>query len=145
MKNTIFAIAASVFMLATLVSCEEDTLLTEKETPQEIQTYVSTHFPENAIIETVKEEEHGTTTYDVLLEGNISLDFSEAYEVTDIDGVSKLPDSVIPEKLLAYVAANYPDNFITDWELDGKNQQIELNNNLELLFNMAGELLRIDK
>ncbi|NLW30122.1 MAG: hypothetical protein GXY77_01545 [Fibrobacter sp.] len=74
----------------------------------------------------------------------MSLEFNRKNEIIDIDGVSQLPNSVIPEKILQYVTTNYPTNFITDWELDGKNQQIELDNGLDLEFNMNGDFLRID-
>ena len=55
-----------------------------------------------------------------------------------------MPNSVIPEKILQYVTTNYPTNFITDWELDDKNQQVQLDNGLDLEFKMNGDFLRID-
>jgi len=55
-----------------------------------------------------------------------------------------LPNSVIPEKILQYVTVNYPTNFITDWKLDGKNQEVQLDNGLNLEFNIKGDFLRID-
>ena len=40
--------------------------------------------------------------------------------------------------------ANYPDNFITDWELDDKKQKVKLDNGLELEFNKEGNFLKLD-
>ncbi len=54
----------------------------------------------------------------------------EKKEVIDIEGLTKLPDSVIPAKLLEYATTNYPDNYIIGWELDDRNQQIKLENGL---------------
>ena len=75
---------------------------------------------------------------------SISLEFNRKKEIIDIDGVAQLPNSVIPEKILQYVTTNYPTNFITDWELDDKNQQVQLDNGLDLEFKMNGDFLRID-
>ena len=65
-------------------------------------------------------------------------------DIIEIDGSSRLPESVIPVKILDYVNQNYSGNYITDWEIDGKNQQVGLENDLDLEFNMSGEFLRID-
>ena len=62
----------------------------------------------------------------------------------DIEGISKLPDSVIPSKIREYVVANYPQNHIIGWEIDGRNQQVELDNDLDLEFTMNGDFIRID-
>lgn len=83
-------------------------------------------------------------TYDILLDGNIKLEFNKKNQIIDIESREKLPDSVIPAKILDYVSANYSGNFITGWEIDGRNQQVKLNNGLELEFNMDGDFLRID-
>lgn len=80
----------------------------------------------------------------MILEGSISLEFNRKNEIVEINSISKLPDSVVPEKIRQYVSANYPDNIIIGWERDDRNQQVELNNRLELEFNMSGDFLRID-
>jgi hypothetical protein len=77
--------------------------------------------------------------------GAVVLGFNSSYEITDIDGTTQLPDSVIPQAILDYVAQSYPANFITDWELERNHQQIELNNGLELEFELNGAFIRIDR
>lgn len=138
------AVAAVVILSLVLVSCDKEKIISSSELPHEISTYISTHFPGNDILQVIKDREGLTKTYDVILSGNISLEFNRKNKIADIDGISKLPDSVIPEKIGQYVVANYPDNVITGWELDDKTQQIQLDNGLDLEFNMQGDFLRID-
>lgn len=137
-----------LFLLAVLplllISCEKEKILPLTEVPSEISNYISTHFPDNPIIQSIKETDGLELTYDITLEGGFFLEFNRKKEVIDIEGLSKLPDSVIPAKLLEYMPSNYPDNFIIGWELDDRNQQIKLENRLELEFNMNGIFLRID-
>lgn len=80
----------------------------------------------------------------MIIEGNFKLEFNKKKEIESIDGVTQLPDSVIPAKILNYVQTNYASNFITDWDLDRNDQQVELDNGLELKFNKSGDFLRID-
>lgn len=144
MKKINFAIIAIIMAAFTFVSCEKETLIQENDLPDEIRTFITTHFPANKIIQSVKDRDGLEVTYDVILDGNISLEFNSKKQITDIDGTTRLPDSVIPSKILDYVSANYPDNFIIGWELDSRNQQVKLDNRLELEFNIAGDFLRID-
>lgn len=135
-------LAASIFIGAT--SCEKDKLMTPNDLPNEIKNYINSHFPNNAILQVIKEKDGISKNYDIILANNINLEFNGKKEITDIDGSEKLPNSVIPTKILDYVTTNYPDDIITDWSLDDKNQSIKLNNRLELEFNKKGDFLRID-
>lgn len=144
MKNLVPALMFG-FALIFFISCNKDKVLLTSEIPEEIRNYISTHFPDNSIQHVTKEKDDFTVTYDVLLDGNTSLEFNRKKEIIDIDGTTKLPDSVIPEKILQYVATDYPDNFITDWELEDKHQQVGLDNDLDLEFSMEGEFIRFDE
>ncbi len=137
------------FLLAIVpilfVSCEKETILPDHDIPAKISAFISTHFPENTVIQAIKDKDGQELTFDIMLENGFFLEFNRKEVVIDIEGSSKLPDSVIPGKLLEYATTNFAGNYIVGWELDDRNQQIELNNNLKLEFNMNGEFLRIDK
>lgn len=135
---------ALLLAVFTLASCDKETLVQDNDLSKEIRTFISTHFPSNRIIQSVKDRDGLELTYDILLDGNIKLEFNKKNQIIDIESREKLPDSVIPAKILDYVSANYSGNFITGWEIDGRNQQVKLNNGLELEFNMDGDFLRID-
>lgn len=136
-----FILALLPFFLA---SCDKEEILPISDIPSEITAYIETHFPANPVIQAIEDKDGFELTFDITLEGGFFLEFNRKKEVIDIEGTTKLPDSVIPTKLLDYVAANYADNFIVGWELDDKNQQIELDYGLDLEFNMNGDFLRID-
>ena len=142
MKKLLFL----VFMMTTIIltGCDKETILNENDIPAEIKTYVETHFPGAKILQCVKDKDGLELNYDVIIDGNFQLEFNKKKVIESIDGVSKLPDSVIPAKILTYVQTNYVSNFITDWELDRNNQQVELDNGIELKFNKNGDFLRID-
>ena len=144
LKSTLVKATLLLTIMIALISCDQEKVMQASEYPSEITSYVSTHFPNNSILQIVKDSEGMTKKYEVLLSENIRLEFDNKKEITDIDGNKQLPNSVIPEKILQYVMANYPNNVITDWELENKRQQIGLDNGLDLEFNLEGDFLRLD-
>lgn len=145
MKNYMkFLVFTLTMFSVSLTSFAQDKIIPASELPNEIKSYLSKHFPNNSILQAQVDKELFSTSYEVILQDNFSLEFDSKNRVTDISGKSQLPNSVIPKSILEYVKSNYPNNIILDWELDDKNQQIELDNGLDLEFNMQGAFLRID-
>lgn len=138
-KLLLIAIVPFVFM-----ACEKVSVLPMADVPEEITNYVNTHFPNNPIIQVIKDVDGVELTYDVTLEGSFFLEFNRRKEVIEIKGLTELPNSVIPDKILEFVQTQYPENYILKWDLDDKSQEVTLDNELELVFNLKGEFLRID-
>ena len=133
---TILALFAIIF-----TSCSNDDdnnsndseiVLTEAQIPNEVTAYIAQHFPSNTTNTVIEDTDDNVITYDVYLSESIELEFNSNFEIIEIDSFNQLPDSVIPQAILDYVALNYPTNFITGWELEYNHQQVDLNNNIEL-------------
>ncbi len=145
MKTKLVVLA--IFSAFMLTSCEkEDEFLIDiSQVPSEIQTFVSNHFPAQTITRVIKETEGSAQTHDLYLDNLTKLEFNGTNNVVDTEGPSKLPDSLLSENILIFVGLTYPTNYITGWELDNSNQQIQLNNGIEIEFNKNGNFLRIDE
>lgn len=146
MKNLkkLSALCMAALFTFSLSSCAQDFIIPQEELPAEISNYLKAHFPGITVLQVTVDRDALSKEYDVILESGINLDFNDKYQVTDIDANDELPDSVIPAKILSYVSTNFAEQVITDWELDGKNQQVGLNNGLDLEFTMQGDFIRID-
>lgn len=133
-------------MATTLISAQ-DKVVPYSQIPSKIKNYVTTHFPKHSVIQSeIDKEGLGfSKQYEIDLSDGTELKFNNKNQIIAIEGKSKLPDSVIPKKIGHYIATNYPNNAITDWEIDGKHQQISLDNDLELEFKMNGDFVKIDK
>lgn len=140
MKKLLIICSLSIF---ALLSCEKESVISETDLSAEIKSYINTHFLSCNIVKVVKDKENSELSFDIDLDCGVNLEFNGDNKVIDIDGISKLPDSVIPVDILSYVSANYPNNTILGWEIEGQNQHIDLNNSLVLEFNMTGDFLRI--
>lgn len=148
MKKYLLALAA---LSLSFVACSDDnsttdtTLINEADLPSEIRAYVSTYFADRSFDRAEKQTQNNQTTYQVFMSENLRLEFNGSYEIVDIDDDSELPDDVIPQPILDYVAQNYPNNFITDWEVEDGYQEVELDNGLELEFTLDGTFIRVDE
>ena len=140
MKNLVIIALLSVLFTA----CESNKVLAENEIPSAITNYLQTHFPNHKVLQVEKEREGLSKSYDVILEGNIVLEFNKKHNNKSIEAKSALPQSVIPAIIWDYVQREYPGVGILEYELDDNRQKVELDNRLELEFNKAGDFLRLD-
>lgn len=131
-------------LILFFTACDKERVIAEDGLPKDVSTYVQTHFPEHEIIQIVKDRDGLSVSYDVILRGGYKLEFDRKGRIKGVEGTAKLPDSVIPEPIVAYVTANYPEHYIIDWELDDKGQEVKLVNGLELKFDKNGNFLKLD-
>ena len=76
-----------------------------------------------------------------------------SYEVKLADGTKTdverpngvVPDGLVPQPILKFVAANYPGRHVRGVERDGRNHEITLDNGLELKFNRKFRLVETDR
>lgn len=129
-----------------LTACEKESVIPETELPKSAQTYLSTHFDGLNVIQVIKDREGLRKSYDVYLAEGFELEFKKSGDVVSIKNNrnQSLPDSVLPEKLKAYVLENFASDYIVSWELDDNFQEIELNTGMELKFSKSGDFIRID-
>lgn len=117
---------------------------TSTNIPASISEYVAVNFPGSEIRYVVKDVDDFETNYEVFLSTNFELEFNSTFNITEIKGFTKLPDSVIPAGILTYVNQHYSNSYIVQWELDNWHQQVELNNDLDLEFSLDGTFIGID-
>ncbi len=138
----LMSILSIALMLFT--ACDKERVISVDSLPVAANTYIAQHFPDHEILQVVKERDDLKTTYEVYLREGYKLEFNRKGDILGVEGNNRLPDSVIPEKILVYVNTNYSDHFILDWELDDRGQEVKLSNRLELKFDKNGNFLRID-
>ena len=140
--NYLMVLLSTVWVLTA--ACDKEKVISADGLPTKAQTYITQHFPDYEILQVVKERDDLKTSYDVYLSEGYNLDFDKNGKILGVEGANRLPDSVVPASLLAYVDTHYPDLFIRDWELDDRGQEIKLSNEMELQFDKDGNFLRID-
>ena len=134
----------TVIVAITFTNCSKEEMNPGENLPNEVKSYIITHFHDQLITEAKKNENDSINTYEIRLDNLTDLEFNYKFEIMDIDGKTKIPNSVISEKISNYVILNYPDNFITGWEMDEGKQEVELDNAMDLEFDMNNNFMQID-
>lgn len=132
MKKILFSLVAVSFLLA-------DEVIDISQTPKEILSFVKEHYPSLKITQVQKD----TDEYEILTNDNTKLEFNANSSLKSISSTKQIPDNILPKNILDYIKKNYPNNFIIEYEKDDEIE-IELNNKINLEFDLNGNFLRID-
>lgn len=153
MKKTFLTSLMALSILLSTVSCDSNDDATADKTviepttlPTTAKTFTETYFP-NAVYKAIKLNipSYNGTVYDVSLANGFEIDFDANGNWTEIDGGNNpIPTALIPEKINAYIAANYPGLFVVQIENEKTKYDVELSNDLDLVFTMQGDFVRID-
>lgn len=141
MKRALLLLALPVCLF---VSCVKEQVVNAGDIPAASANYITTHFPEQAIVHAVKAFDDLRITYTVYLKNGVKIEFDQNGEVKEIEAKDALPDSVIPAAILDHVKNNYPSAFIKKWEMESTKQEVALSNGITLEFDKNGNFLRGD-
>lgn len=145
MKKMIMMMALAIATALAMQSCEKkDVAIDSTRLPEAAQSFVVTYFPQATIQRVVKDYDDGTHTYKVILSDGTFIEFNSGGEWRDIENsVTGVPEAIIPDSILDYIATNYTNSFVVGIEFR-KLYVVELNSDLELIFSKNGEFMRVD-
>lgn len=135
---------AVLFSLVSINTMARDRVVQFSQLPQEAKTFISTHFagvqPSYAKLDDGK--------YEVRLADGTEVEFSRDGQWDNVDCKYRaVPGTVlalIPAEINNYVAANFPGASIVKIDKEVFGIEIELDNDLDLVFGKKGNFLRID-
>lgn len=118
--------------------------------PQNAKNYIKKHFKDFTINHYEKDQDLLDVEHKVYI-GNINssykLEFDKKGNIKKIessDDKSALPNSVISVKMSQHVTGKFPNAKVMEWKKKKSTQVLELDNDIELIFNLNGDFLRID-
>lgn len=135
-----------LFLLAFLAAALSNARAFDKytidrdELPQPAQEFLNEYFPK-AKVSMIKVDKHllKKTDYDVKLTNGTKIEFNNSGKWTSVDCKTKeVPQKLILKAIRNYVSKNFPQTFITSIEKKTSGYEIELNDGVELKFNLLG-------
>jgi hypothetical protein len=143
MKKILFVLIC-LLIAPVFTACDEEKIVSESQLPQKSRDFLNIHFPGIAIDYVTKEWHE----YDVYLTNNFQVGFGRKGEWDDVDGINQaIPQSVvdlIPAAIPEYVSTHYPNALIVEINKETFGYEIELSNDLDLEFNLKGNIRKID-
>ena len=145
MKKIFSILALAIATLVGLQSCEkEDVMIPAAELPSEVISFLDTHFNGIEVRSVIKDYDNSTYEFEVYLSNGTRIELSRRGEWRNVENLlAGVPHSVIPNKILTYVAENYPDQMIIGIERD-RQIDVELKGGVELVFSLNEDFVKFD-
>ena len=145
MKKIFSILALAIATLVGLQSCEkEDVMIPATELPSEVISFLDTHFSGIEVRSVIKDYDNSTYEFEVYLSNGTRIELSRRGEWRNVENhLAGVPHSVIPNKILTYVAENYPDQMIIGIERD-RQIDVELKGGVELVFSLNEDFVKFD-
>ena len=144
MKNFLKIVFAVAVVLIAVNAPARDRIITYDQIPQAAKTFVTTHFADKQV--SYAKIDDGK--YEVKLADGSELEFTKAGEWIKVDcKYSAMPASVValvPAGIPLSVEERFPGAVIVKIDKGWRNIEVELDNDLDLVFNKKGDLVRID-
>ena len=145
MKKIFSILALAIATLVGLQSCEkEDVMIPAAELPSEVISFLDTHFSGIEVRSVIKDYDNSTYEFEVYLSNGTRIELSRRGEWRNVENhLAGVPNSVIPNKILTYIAENYPDQMIIGIERD-RQIDVELKGGVELVFSLSEDFVKFD-
>ena len=140
----------SLIILATLAlsltACaDQQQLINQSDLPAQAQAFLQKYF-NLADVSYIERERDGVHhEYNVYLKDATKIEFDYQGNLQSVDcKQSSVPEGIVPELITSYVSLHHPDNFIVEYAIEYRYLKVELNNELELVFDLEGHFIRVD-
>ena len=134
MKKIVF-LAGALFTLSGVAAQEQKATL--NDLPADAINFVRQHFLVANITSVWKDIDYNDEDYSVIFKDGVEVEFNGEGDWKELKArYGKLPDQVIPAKILAHVQTTYPSKNIKELSrsLSKKKYEVELNDELEIKF-----------
>lgn len=121
---------------------EEPTVVTSL--PQPAQDFLKTYFTDYEIVRVTRNNDT-PLWYEVQFRGGgeVKFDASGLWYEVEGDRGQAVPQGFYPAAIDTYVAANYPGRYIAEIQRDARGYEVDLDNDVDLLFNPEGAFLQV--
>ena len=141
MKRFILSVLVALFAVAAMA---HDKMIPYVELPQKARTFIESNFDRNKVV-AITEECDRRTEYEVRMSDGTKVEFDGNGEWTKVSvRQGTVPVALVPEAIAKQVATSYPNATIVQIEKRGTGYEIELSDDREMLFDAAGNVVKID-
>lgn len=151
MKRMFILFAVISFVFLTTIACDDDknvTTIELGELPASAREFVSANFS-GAEISTI--EKFGTTqdngvAYEVNFKNGAEIEFDQSGEWLSVEASNSnaLPTNFISSNLVNYVTDHYADQGVNHIEKTREGFEVELTNDVDLVFSSDGNFIRVN-
>jgi hypothetical protein len=130
--------------LMCLTACAREEPIALANLPNQAQSLINTYFADLPVALTKVDHDGLQKTYEVIFTTGGSIEFNHNGEWKNIEISTGVPMELIPEAIVDYLKANYPNQIVIQIDRDIYDYELQLDNGVELKFNKKYQLIDID-
>ena len=146
--NTLKTLSTIAFSLLVfgIATAQDEGLVPASALPANAQTFVNQYFSANDIVSVWQDTEKGKVEeYTVLFADGTEVEFHADGNWKEVKARNgQVSPKIVPAKIAKYVQKKFPKAMIKEIKKGRTKYEIDLTNNVELLFNLNGNFLKID-
>ena len=112
--------------------------------PNGVQQEVLKCYTKDQIQFITVEKELLSTEYEFVLANGVQLEYDGDAKLLKAESRNGLPEKLINPQIVAYIKAHFPQAIITEYSYDRWEQDVELNNEIDLVFDSKNNFKHID-
>ena len=112
--------------------------------PKPVSNAALQYYTPDEILFITKDKELGKDEYEFMLADGTKIEFYENGQLHKVKSQQGVPEALIPANMLKYIKATFPNSIVTEYKNERMMKKIEINNDVDLVFNRKGKFLRID-
>lgn len=129
----ILALLVCLLTISTGVRADDDRPVRFDQLPAKAQAYVKKYFPQEKVALAKMEKDFFDKKYEVIFANSSKVEFFKDGTWKEVDcKYSTVPEAVIPEAILRYVKATYPDHKVVKIEKEDRGYEAKLGFRLSL-------------
>jgi hypothetical protein len=138
-------IAFFAFTFLGATKADNDRPIRFEQLPEKSKEFIRKYFSEEDISYLKLDDDFFSKSYEVYFVDGSKVEFDKRGEWEQVECKrKKVPDGIIPDKIARYVEKNHSDMKITKIERDRRDYEIELNNKLEIKFDLMFNVIGYD-
>ncbi len=144
MKRQLITLIALLSMALSAAANERPVTL--QQLPAKAQKFLSTHFPTHTLSYAKYDNDITDKTYDVIFTDGTKVEFGRRGEWKKVEcrRGTVVPAAIVPQNILSYVEANFPEAQIVDIEKHRFGYEVKLSGGIELNFDSNGRFRHYD-
>jgi hypothetical protein len=135
-----------VVLTFSITACaDRHQMIGVSDLPAQAQAFIQKHFNISDIAYIERDRDAIYYEYNVYLKNATEIDFDHQGNFQSIDCKrTSVPEGIVPESIISFISSHYPNLFVVEYIIDYRHQTVELNNEIELIFDRKGHFLRMD-
>ncbi|MDD4847866.1 MAG: PepSY-like domain-containing protein [Bacteroidales bacterium] len=136
---------ACLFALNAAIYAGDDKPIQVNQLPGNSQQFIQKHFNGIEISYAKVDNDLLDKSYEVIFVNGNKVEFSKNGEWKDVScKFSQVPNAIVPQQILNFVTKNHQNQKIVKIDRDTRDYEVELNNGLEIKFDLKYNVIGYD-